>query len=115
MSSTIADLATRQLAAYNVADLEAFCACYHEDVVVLDSDGVETVRGLGAFRERYRTMFETMRFGATVSTRLALGIHCIDDETWWRVHPETEERSEGRVMVRYAERDGRIGLVQFLR
>ncbi len=32
--SEVAKLATRQLAAYNAADLDAFAACYAPDVVV---------------------------------------------------------------------------------
>ena len=43
-----------------------------------------------------------------------LNTHCVDDELWWRIDPESGERSEGRVLVRYHERDGLIGTVQFL-
>ena len=112
--SVITDLAARQLEAYNAADLEAFCACYHEDVVVFDG-GQESLRGLTAFRERYRGMFEAWTFGASVDQRLSCGPHAVDQETWWRIDPESGERSEGEVLVRYTERDGRIGTVQFLR
>ena len=41
--STIAELAQRQLAAYNTADLDGFCACYHPQVAVWD-DTSETLR-----------------------------------------------------------------------
>jgi len=34
---------------------------------------------------------------------------------WWRVDPNTGERSGGTVLVRYEERAGLIGIVQFLR
>jgi hypothetical protein len=112
--SVIVELATRQLAAYNAADLDGFCGCYHSDVVVFDGSR-ETLRGLDAFRERYRGMFEAWTFGASVEERLSVGPHAVDDETWWRVDPETGERSEGEVLVRYTERDGLIGTVQFLR
>ena len=54
---TVVRLATDQLTAYNAADLDAFCACYHEDVVVLDDDGSESLRGAEAFRARYAPMF----------------------------------------------------------
>ena len=53
----ISDLAAQQLAAYNEANLEAFVACYHEDVRVLNQDE-ETLRGREAMRERYRKLFE---------------------------------------------------------
>ena len=61
---TVVRLATDQLAAYNAADLDAFCACYHEDVVVLDDDGSESLRGAEAFRARYAPMFARGGFGA---------------------------------------------------
>ncbi len=112
--SVITDLAMRQLDAYNAADLDGFCACYHPDVVVFDG-GDESLRGVDAFRERYRGMFETWTFGASVDERLSCGPHAVDDEAWWRVDPETGERSEGQVLVRYTEREGLIGTVQFLR
>lgn len=105
-------LATRQLAAYNAADLDGFCACYHEDVVVLD-DGVEQVRGIEAFRARYAAMFARGGFGASVPGRLAMGRHCVEHERYWR---ETEDgRVEGEVIVRYTEREGRIAVASFLR
>ncbi len=38
--STIVALATQQLAAYNDSNLDAFVACYHADVRVLNGDEV---------------------------------------------------------------------------
>ncbi len=109
----ISELADRQLAAYNASDLDAFVACYHEDVRMLDGEQ-ETVRGREALRERYRGLFDEWSFGAEVPRRVQLGQHCVDYETWWRIEPDSGERSEGVVLVRYMERDGLIGLVQFL-
>ncbi len=109
----ISDLATRQLAAYNASDLDAFVACYHEDIRVLDGEE-ETLRGREAFRERYRGLFELWSFGAEVPRRVHVGQHCVDYETWWRIDPDSGERSEGVLLVRYVERDDLIGLVQFL-
>lgn len=111
---TIADLAARQLAAYNAADLEAFCGCYHPEVRVFE-DLEERLVGLEAFRERYRDLFSRWTFGAEVSDRLVLGEHAIDLETWWRIDPDGGERREGEILVRYSRREDRIGLVQFLR
>ena len=110
----IEQLAQQQLDAYNRSDLDAFVACYHPDVLVWDGDE-ESIRGIDAFRERYQTLFREWAFGATVSQRMALSTHCIDFEAWWRVDPKTGERSEGQILVRYEERDGLIGMVQFLR
>ena len=110
--SLIVTLADRQLAAYNAANLDAFVACYHADVSVL-KDMNETIRGTTLFRERYAPLFEKWRFGASVPQRLHLGDHCVDYESWWRIDPETQERSEGLILVRYQLRDGLIGTAQF--
>ena len=107
-------LAQTQLEAYNSSDLDAFCACYHADVLVLD-DREETVRGIEAFRARYAQMFEKWQFGAAVPSRIVSGSHCVDYETWWRIDPESGQRSEGEVLVRYTEKDGKIAVVQFLK
>lgn len=108
------ELATRQLEAYNRADLDAFCACYHPDVAVLDTSGTETLRGIDAFRARYAPKFATGGFGAEVPERIALGPHCVDLEHYWADDPTSGERRTGSVIVRYTVADGRIAVVQFL-
>ena len=55
-------------------------------------------------------MFEKGGFGASVSNRVALGKHCVDVEHWWR-----DSGKKRDVLVRYTEKDGLIGIVQFLR
>ena len=112
--ATIEELARRQLAAYNASDLEAFVGCYHPDVLVLDGQA-ESLSGQVAFRERYRAMFEGWSFGAEVSERMVLDSQCFDFERWWRVDPETGNRLEGTVVVRYESHEGLIGTVQFFR
>ena len=112
--SQITDLARRQLVAYNASDLEAFVACYHPEVAV--TEGGEVVcEGRDAMRERYRRLFETFEFGGEVPQRLDVGDHCVDLEHWWRVDPETGERSEGSILVHYTLRDDLIGAVRFIR
>ncbi len=108
-SSPIRELARRQLAHYNAADLDGFCACYHPEVVV-ESDGEVTVEGIDAFRERYRPMFAAGSFSATVDERMSHGAHCVDLEDYRRA-----DGSEGRVLVHYTLRDGLIGRVRFWR
>lgn len=113
--SLISELARAQLQAYNQADLEAFCACYHPEVRVLDQDGVCTLQGMEDFRARYGAMFERFeQVQASVPHRLSLGTHCVDLEHYSRVERSTQERSGGTVLVRYTERDGLIGTAQFL-
>lgn len=110
----IQTLAARQLSAYNTSDLDAFVACYHPEVRVFD-DLELSFEGRDAFRARYAPMFEHGDFGGEVPQRVVMGIHCVDLEHWWRRDPETGERRHGSLLVRYTERDGLIGTVQFLR
>ena len=109
----IATLAQAQLDAYNAADLDAFISCYHPEVVVLDGDEV-SISGRESMRERYRDLFKDWQFGASVLQRLVVGPHCVDRELYWRIDPETAERSEGEILVRYTAEDGLIAKVQFL-
>lgn len=111
--SVIEHLAQQQLDAYNRSDLDGFVACYHPEVRVLDGDE-PTINGIDAMRDRYQALFSDWQFGASVPKRISLNAHCVDVEEWWRIDPETGERSEGRVLVRYEEREGLIGTVQFL-
>ena len=110
---TPASLAQQQLDAYNRADLDAFCLCYHEDVTVLSADGAVVASGIGPFRQRYAGKFAAGGFGAVVPERISLGAHCVDRERYWVSDPETGARREGEVLVRYTVRDGRIAVVQF--
>ena len=112
---TIGELAKRQLSAYNDSDLDAFCGCYHRDVVVLDADGEVSLQGIEAFRSRYAEMFSRGGFGADVPERLVVGDHCVDLERYWRDEPDGGPRVNGEILVRYQRREGLIGLVQFLR
>lgn len=107
--TVIAQLATKQLAAYNRADLDGFCECYHPNVRVFNGE-IEKTPGIEAFRERYEEMFARGGFGASVPERISSGDHCVDLEHWWRDGGKT-----GKVLVRYTEKDGLIGIVQFLR
>ena len=112
--SLVENLAQTQLEAYNSSDLDAFCACYHADVQVFN-DLEEMVPGIEAFKARYSQLFEKWQFGAAVPARLVSGSHCVDHETWWRIDPESQQRTEGEVLVRYTEKDGKIAIVQFLK
>lgn len=112
----VVELSERQLAAYNRADLDAFCACYHPDVVVLDAEGRVVRSGMPAFRAAYAEMFGAHRdVRAEVTERLVLGEHTVEREAWSRVRRDTGERSEGVVLVRYTERDGLLAVAEFLR
>ena len=111
-NSAVVELAARQLQAYNQSDLNRFVECYHDEVEVY-RDGKVIAQGKAEFRERYRRMFEEMNFGATVPKRIATEKTCADVEHFWRIDPDTGEKSEGTVLVVYELREGRIGTVRF--
>ena len=108
---TPADLSERQLAAYNRADLDAFCGCYADNVRVYVGEALE-INGMVAFRSRYADTFAAGSFGATVPRRLVHGPHCVDEEHWWS--GEGAARTEGVLLVSYTVEQGKIALVRFL-
>lgn len=108
----IVALATRQLDAYNAADLDGFCSCYHADVRVfsggeLRAEGAETFRGL------YEAKFAQGGFGGTVPRRVERGDVCVEEEHYWVDGPNG--RIEGALLVEYTLKDDRIGTVRFFR
>ena len=106
-----ADLSERQLAAYNRADLDAFCACYADDVRVFFGEELD-IQGIAEFRSRYEAKFAAGGFGATVPRRLVHGPHCVDEEHYWS--GEGSERTEGVLLVSYTVLNDTISLVRFL-
>jgi uncharacterized protein (TIGR02246 family) len=113
--SAVEALATAQLAAYNAADLDAFCACYHPDVTVLGAEGDVRIQGIEAFRARYGGLFRDFTdVRGTVDARLPLGPHVVEREAWSRVERATGARTDGTVLVRYTEADGLLRWAQFL-
>jgi uncharacterized protein (TIGR02246 family) len=56
-TATALDVAQRQLDAYNAQDLDAYCACFTDDVVVANFNGEELWSGMAALRQRYADLF----------------------------------------------------------
>lgn len=112
----VSELAEEQLHAYNAADLDAFCACYHSEIIVLSEEGEQVVSGSAAFKERYAPLFAkgSEAFGASVDMRVISGRHIVEREQYWRLG-EDGSREEGEVLVRYTERDGLIATAQFFK
>ena len=71
-----------QLDAYNAHDIEAFVACYADDVVIRDlKTGAVTGQGRAQMRESYATMFERFpNVHASVSTCTVVGNFVFDHE-----------------------------------
>lgn len=74
-------LAQRQLEAYNAHDLDAFCACFADDVTVeLLVEGEEMFQGMTAFRARYTERFRHPDLHARLVNRIACGRVVVDEE-----------------------------------
>jgi len=109
---TPAEIAQRQLDAYNAQDLDRFCAFFAEDVVVADYGGGETLRGMAAYRERYATLFATHpQNHVTLLGRIAIGNTVIDHEEVRR----TPDAAPFHVAAIYTIADGKIARVDFVR
>ncbi|GAA0944585.1 nuclear transport factor 2 family protein [Nonomuraea longicatena] len=108
MSTTPAALAQRQLDAYNAHDLDAFVACYAEDVVVLSGDEVAG-RGRAFLRERYTAQFAARTCRADLLGRMEAGEWAVDHE-----HAVGTSRGEAVLMVAYRVRGGLIDRVVFM-
>ena len=106
-----AELAQAQLLAYNAKDLEAFVACYSEDVRVWRKPGeAPSLQGRGAFRESYRNgPFAQPQVQAEIAQRIVMGNTVIDHEL---VHGRGGDRPQ-QVAAIYRCRDGLIAEVHF--
>ncbi|MBD8071468.1 nuclear transport factor 2 family protein [Bacillus sp. PS06] len=80
--SRAAELAQKQLDAYNAQNIEEFVAQYSEDIIVMDFPSNEvTLSGKEAFRERYQTLFQNNpNQHAELKARLVKGNIVIDHE-----------------------------------
>ncbi|KAF0692365.1 Aste57867_16542 [Aphanomyces stellatus] len=80
-TSVIEALAAAQLAAYNAKDLDAFCACYSEDVEVFRMPATApALVGMAQFRANYVATFLNPLIQAHVPTRVPMGNKCMDYE-----------------------------------
>ena len=106
------DAVETQVQAYNAHELDAFVACYAEEVVVEDGDGNELVRGRSGMRERYGRLFrESPAVQAEILTRIRLGRYVVDEE---RVTGRAEGDLHAVVIYRLDD-EGLIDHVLFLR
>lgn len=103
-------LVQRQLNAYNLRDLDAFCATYAEDVKIIGLDGKVQLSGLEAFRAEYRPFFEKFpKLHCEVVKRMVFGAYIIDEE---RVTGAGKEAHHAAAI--YEVRNGRIATVRFV-
>jgi putative hydrolase of HD superfamily len=106
-------LAEAQLAAYNARDLDAFAACFADDVEVYDFPGVLSLSGRDAFRTRFIERFKSEGLEAIAVHRTVVGNRVIDHERVW-----LDGRSNSApidLVVIYTVRDGLIARVDFIK
>lgn len=108
-----ADLAQRQLDAYNARDLEAFLACYAEDCSVhAHPSGRVMMQGRDAMRTRYGRLFEQHpALHCTLLARVEHEVFAIDHEHVEGLEPDAIVHA----VAMYEVRDGLIRRVWFLR
>jgi putative hydrolase of HD superfamily len=106
-------IAERQLAAYNARDLDAFTACFAEDVEVYDFPGVLVLSGREALRARYAERFQNEGLEAAAVHRTVIGPRVIDHERVWL---EGRGRSApADLVVVYTVRGAVISRVDFIK
>jgi|SRR3954451_3226003 hypothetical protein len=107
VGSTAESVVQRQVEAYRARDLDAFCACFSGDVIMLDRDGRVMLRGADALRARYRAVFAA-EVHADVVERVHAGCWVVDHE----IVRSSERTLEGLIAYRVA--GDRIDLVQMI-
>ncbi len=77
----MSDPVETQLAAYNAHDVDAFMACYSDDCVVEDGNGVRLMTGTAEMRTRYQALFASSpNLHAEIVGRVRIGGYVIDEE-----------------------------------
>jgi uncharacterized protein (TIGR02246 family) len=107
-------LAQRQLDAYNARDLEAFAACFADDVE-MRLLGSETVawKGREALRKSYGPMFrDSPELHCELVNRIVMGPYVFDQE---KVTGRGGGTGTTRVVATYEVRDGLIARIWFAR
>ncbi len=101
-----ADTVARQVDAYNAHDLDAFLACYADDVVVTSGEGEVMLEGIAAVRAQYDEWFTQLPgLHAEVHHRIVRGAWVVDDEH------ATAQGLDVEALVAYHIRDDRIDRV----
>jgi hypothetical protein len=106
------DAVQRQLEAYNARDVDAFVACYAQDVVIEDADGGLQMSGRDQMRERYGELFESApNLHAEVPCRIRVGSYVVDEE---RVSGHPRGGDVHAVAIYRLDDGGLIDRVRFL-
>jgi len=106
-----AEAVDRQVDAYNARDVEAFAACYAEDLVIVDASGEELTRGRSQLREQYGRWFSrNPELHVEIVSRIEIGAFVVDAE---RVSGTPDDDIQA-VAIYHVDDAGLIDRVQFL-
>jgi hypothetical protein len=106
------DAVERQVEAYNAGDVDAFVACYADDVVVENAEGEVQMSGRDEMRQAYGKLFAGCTdLHAEIPARIRVGSYVVDEE---RVsgHPAGDLHV---VAIYRLDDEGLIDRVRFLR
>lgn len=111
-TSSPAQVVEAQVAAYNAHDVEAFAACYADDVSVVDLSGKRPeVKGQAALRQAFAFLGKVPRdFGVDIVKRVVNGPVVIDLEHLHGLPPGKQMPDSIAV---YEVRDGKIARLWF--
>jgi len=106
------DIVQAQLDAYNVQNVDLFCACFADDAVLGDLNGAVSCQGIESVRQRYAKLFaEHPDNRAELLNRIALGEVVVDEELISR----GKGAAPFRALALYTVKNGRIARVDFVR
>jgi hypothetical protein len=75
------DAVEKQVEAYNAGDLDAFVACYAQEVVFEAADGGSQTSGRDELRQRYGALFDSApNLHAEITSRIRVGSYVVDEE-----------------------------------
>ena len=109
-SNSVAEIVARQLDAYNRQDVDAFVACFSEDVEIVREGSPDIARGRKTMRANYAAMFAKYPHNqAIVTKRMVVGHHAVDEEL-----VEGRDGTPFRTIAVYTITNGLISHVRFL-
>jgi uncharacterized protein (TIGR02246 family) len=87
METTVVDVVSAQLGAYNARDLERFLGCYAADAVIEDGTGQVMMRGREAMRAFYGQLFvQRPDLRCEIRQRIRVGRYVVDEEAISGLH-----------------------------
>ena len=107
-------LVRAQAEAYNLRDLDNFCACYHPEVEVYRNLGEPaSLKGISEFRRSYKERFDSSpNLHCEIKSRIVLASTVVDEEV---VSGLSGSREPLHVVAIYGFRDCLISQVWFAR